>query len=275
MALTDTQIRNEKPGEKPRKLADGGGLYLLLNQTGKYWRWKYRFQGKEKVMALGVYPAVSLAQARKRHQEARAVLEGGADPMAQKKQPAEQALTFEAIARQWWAHWSPSRSERHANYVMRRLEADIFPEIGTTPIGSIATSAFRDAVKKIEQRGALDIAKRALQTCGQIMRYAVAHDLAERNPVADVRPADVFKVRKKRNYPRVGAKELPDLLAAIDGYAGNEYTVLALKLMVLTFVRTSELIAARWEEFDLDAARWDVPPERMKMKTRACHKFRV
>jgi len=149
---------------------------------------------------------------------------------------------------------------------MRRLEADIFPEIGTMPIGSIPTSAFRDAVKKIERRGALDIAKRALQTCGQIMRYAVAHDLADRNPVADVRPADVLKVRKKRNYARVSAEELPELLKKIDNYAGNEHTVLALKLMTLTFVRTTELIAARWEEFDLSAARWNVPAERMKMK---------
>jgi len=149
MALTDTQVRNEKPSEKPRKLADGGGLYLLLNQTGKYWRWKYRFQGKEKVMALGVYPAVSLAQARARHKEARGILESGTDPMERKKQPAEQALTFEAIARQWWAHWSPSRSERHANYVMRRLEADIFPEIGTTPIGNIASLLSCMALQKV------------------------------------------------------------------------------------------------------------------------------
>jgi len=265
--LTNTEVRTAKPGEKPRKLADGGGLYLLVNQAGKYWRWKYRYQGKEKVMALGRYPDVTLAQARDRHQQARAVLAGGVDPMEQVRQPAAKVLTFEDVARQWWAHWKPSRSERHAGYVMTRLDADIFPEIGGMPVGGIPASAFRDAVKKIEQRGALDIAKRALQTCGQIMRYAVAHDLAERNPVADVRPADVLKVRKKRNYPRVSAKELPDLLTAIDGYAGNEYTVLALKLMALTFVRTSELIAARWEEFDFDAARWDIPAERMKMRT--------
>jgi len=267
MALTDTRIRNEKPCEKPRKLADGGGLYLLVNQAGKYWRWKYRHQGKEKVMALGVYPAVSLAQARQRHQEARQVLASGSDPMAQRKQPVAQALTFEDVARQWLAHWGAHREARHAGYVMRRLEADIFPEIGGMSVGGIPTSAFRDVVKKIEARGALDIAKRALQTCGQIMRYAVAHDLAERNPVADVRPADVLKTRKKRNYPRVTARELPALLAAIDDYAGNEYTVLALKLMAHTFVRTSELIAARWDEFNFDAARWDIPPERMKMKT--------
>jgi len=265
MTLTDTQIRNAKKTGKPRKLADGGGLYLLVNQTGKYWRWKYRYQGKEKVMALGVYPAVSLAQARKRHQEGRAVLESGIDPMAQKAQQPARALTFEDVARQWWGHWAAARKERHANYVMTRLEADIFPELGGMPVGGIPASAFREAVKKIEERGALDIAKRELQTCGQIMRYAVAHDLAERNPVADIRPSDVLKPPKKRNYPRLNAKELPDLLAAIDAYAGNEYTVLALRLMMLTFVRTSELIAARWEEFDTGAARWDIPAERMKI----------
>jgi len=127
MALTDVRVRTVKAGEKPRKLADGGGLYLLVNRAGKYWRWKYRLRGKEKVMALGVYPAVSLAQARELHKQARTVLDSGGDPMAQKKQADGQ--TFEAIARQWWAHWSPGRNERYAAYVIRRLEEDIFPEI--------------------------------------------------------------------------------------------------------------------------------------------------
>lgn len=269
MPLTDTAVRQAKPTEKPRKLSDSGGLYLLVNKAGRYWRWKYRHGGKEKVMALGVYPNVTLAQARERHQEGRKLLASGVDPMADRKQQASApaTTTFEQAARQWWAHWSPSRSQRHAEYVLRRLEADVFPEIGGMPAGGIPASAFRDTIKKIESRGALDIAKRALQTCGQIMRYAVAHDLAERNPVSDVRPADVLKVRKKRNYARVDAKELPELLKAMEAYVGSEYTRLALKLMALTFVRTTELIAARWEEFDLDAARWDVPAERMKMKT--------
>lgn len=268
MPLTDTAVRQAKPAEKPYKLSDSGGLYLLVNNAGKYWRWKYRYGGKEKVMAFGVYPRVTLATARKRHQDARSVLEAGMDPMAFKKEASEPPpLTFEQAARQWWAHWSPSRSTRHADYVLRRLEADVFPEIGGMPAGGIPASAFRDTIKKIEARGALDIAKRALQTCGQIMRYAVAHDLAERNPVSDVRPADVLKARKKRNYARVDAKELPELLKAMDAYLGSEYTRLALKLMALTFVRTTELIAARWDEFDLEAARWDVPAERMKMKT--------
>lgn len=269
MPLTDTAVRQAKPAEKPRKLSDSGGLYLLVNQAGKYWRWKYRHGGKEKVMALGVYPDVTLAQARERHQVGRKLLTSGVDPMADRKQQASApaATTFEQAARQWWAHWFPSRSTRHANYVLRRLEADVFPEIGGMPAGGIPASAFRDTIKKIEARGALDIAKRALQTCGQIMRYAVAHDLAERNPVSDVRPADVLKVRKKRNYARVDAKELPELLKAMESYVGSEYTRLALKLMALTFVRTTELIGARWDEFDIDAARWDVPAERMKMKT--------
>ncbi|MPT37789.1 MAG: DUF4102 domain-containing protein [Achromobacter sp.] len=269
MPLTDTAVRQAKPAEKPRKLSDSGGLYLLVNKAGRYWRWKYRHGGKEKVMALGVYPEVSLAQARERHQEGRKLLASGIDPMADRKRQASApaTTTFEQAARQWWAHWSPSRSTRHADYVLRRLEADVFPEIGGMPAGGIPASSFRDTIKKIEARGALDIAKRALQTCGQIMRYAVAHDLAERNPVSDVRPADVLKARKKRNYARVDAKELPELLKAMESYVGSEYTRLALKLMALTFVRTTELIAARWEEFDLDAARWNVPAERMKMKT--------
>jgi len=187
--------------------------------------------------------------------------------MEQKKAATAPVLTFEGIARRWWHHWKAERNERYASYVMNRLETDIFPAIGGAPVSSIPTSAFRDAVKAIEARGALDIAKKALQTCSQIMRYAVANDLAERNPVADVRPSDILIARKKRNYCRVTAKELPDLLRAIDSYVGSEHTALAIKLMTLTFVRTSELIGARWEEFDLDAARWDIPAERMKMKT--------
>jgi len=267
MALTDTAVRQAKPADKPRKLTDGAGLYLLINKTGKYWRWDYRHGDKRRTMALGVYPAVSLAEARARHLDARKRLAAGEDPMAVRKQAKQnQSTTFEAVARQWWGHWSAERSERHANQVLARLKADVFPEIGHRPVTEIPSSAFRDTVKKIEARGALDIAKRALQTCGQIMRYAVAHDLAERNPVADVRPADVLKARKKRNYARVDAKELPALLKAIDDYVGGAHTRLALQLMALTFVRTSELIGAQWNEFDLEAARWDIPAERMKMK---------
>jgi integrase len=146
------------------------------------------------------------------------------------------------------------------------LEGDILPQIGSRPIAELTAADFRDAVRKIEQRGALEIARRMLQNCGQIMRYAVANDLAPRNPVAEVKPSDILKPRKKRNYPRITGKELPELLRAIDGYTGGEHTRLGLQLMALTFVRTSELIGAQWPEFDLNASRWDIPAERMKMK---------
>lgn len=268
MPLTDTACRQAKPKEKPYKLADAGGLYLLVNSTGKYWRWDYRHAQKRKTMAFGVYPDVSLAEARERHQTGRRLLALGQDPMISKKESKQaDAVTFEGVARRWWAHWAPSRSPRHATQVLRRLEMDVFPEIGRVPIAQAASSAFRDMAKKIESRGAIDIAKRALQTCGQIMRYAVAHDLTDRNPVSDIKPGDFLKVRKKRNYSRISDQELPGLLQAIEQYTGSEHTRLALKLMALTFVRTSELIQATWEEIDFTNERWNIPASRTKMRT--------
>jgi integrase len=263
--LTDSLIRSAKRGERPRKLSDGGGLYLLVAPNGgRYWRFNYRFACKQKTLALGVYPDVGLAKARERHREARRLLVDGHDPGKERRTAGK---TFEEVAREWHAHWKGNRHERHAHYVLRRLETDIFPELGALPLSDIPTSAFRDAVRKIEQRGATDIAKRVLQTCGQIMRYAMANDLAAHNPVAGIKPGDVLKPHKRRNYPRIDQKELPALLRAIDVYVGSEHTRLALQLMALTFVRTSELIGARWSEFDMKAARWAIPAERMKMKT--------
>jgi integrase len=263
--LTDIQLRSAKPSMRPRKLFDTHGLHLLVTPNGgRYWRYNYRFKGKQKTLALGVYPDVGLAKARARHLEARQLLDDDVDPSA-KKQLAEK--TFEVVAREWHAHWMANRNKRHAHYVLKRLEADIFPEIGSLPLSEIPTSAFRNAVQKVEKRGALDIAKRVLQNCGQIMRYAVANDLTTHNTVAEVKPADVLKPHKRRNYPRVAEQELPDLLRAIDAYMGGEHTRMALQLMTLTFVRTSELIGARWQEFNTNAARWDIPAQRMKMKT--------
>jgi integrase len=263
--LSDTLIRNAKSSERPVKLADSGGLYLsVMPNGGRYWRFDYRFLGKRKTLALGTYPDVLLAKARARHQDARRHLSEGVDPAVQKQVSDS---TFEAVAREWHARWRQSRHQQYASYVLKRLETDIFPWFGALPVSEVSTSAFRQAVQKIEKRGAPEIAKRVLQNCGQIMRYAVANDMAERNPVADVRPADILKPRKKRNHPRVTAKELPALLHAIDRYVGNEHTVLALQLMALTFVRTSELIGARWPEFNFEDSRWEIPAERMKMKT--------
>ena len=263
--LTDTQVRNAKPTDRPRKLFDARGMYLqVMPHGGRWWRFSYRFRNKHKTLSLGVYPDVSLAKARARHQEAREQLAEGIDPSAVRRALGR---TFETVAREWFAHWNLGRNERYARYVIARLEADVFPDIGSRALADLSTATFRDVVRKIERRGALDIAKRVLQNCGQIMRYAVANDFANHNPVAEIKPADILKSHKRRHYPRVGAKELPDLLRAIDGYVGSEHTRLALQLMALTFVRTSELIGARWSEFDLKASRWDVPAERMKMRT--------
>lgn len=273
MPLTDTTIKKLKPGEKPVKVSDERGLYLLVNPTGsRLWRWKFRFDGKEKVMPLGQYPDVSLAQAREAREAARKLLATGVDPMAQRKaqKVAKQFATensFAAVARRWWAGWKAARSDNHVASVMRRLEADVFPAIGGRPISEIEAPELVRMVKAIEARGALDIAKRALQTTGQVFRYAIAHGLATRNPATDIRPSDVIQSRKKENYARIDAKELPQLMRHIEVYQGSPTTRMAMKLMALTFVRTSELIAARWEEFDLDAARWDIPAERMKMRT--------
>lgn len=263
--LTDTQIRSAKPAERPRKLTDSRGLYLHVMPNGaKYWRYDYRFNGKRRTLAFGVYPDVGLGKARERHHEARRQLAEGTDPAAVRHAASQD---FEAVAPAWLAHWRPARSERYVGYVIARLEGDIFPEIGSRPVAELSASDFRDAVRRIERRGAAEIARRLLQNCGQIMRYAVANDLALRNPVAEVKPSDILKPRKRRNYPRVTARELPELLCAIDAYVGGEHTRLALQLMVLTFVRTSEMIGARWPEFDLKESRWDIPAERMKMGT--------
>jgi len=263
--LTDTQVRATKPGERCRRLADGDGLYLQIEPSGgRYWRFNYRFNGKQKTLALGVYPDVSLGKARQRLREAREQLADGLDPAVRKKAVGK---TFEVVAREWHTRWSAPLKGRYAEYVLARLEADVFPSIGDQLPSEIPTSAFRDVAQKIEARGAHEIARRVLQKCGQIMRYAIAHDYAARNPVVDVKPADILKPRKRRHYPRVGAKELPQLLRDIDNYVGGEHTRLALKLMALTFVRTSELIGARWPEFDLKSSRWDIPALRMKMKT--------
>jgi integrase len=254
-------------------MTDGLGLYLeVLPAGGRYWRLKYRHQGKEKRLGLGVYPTVTLAKARTEREKARALLEAGQDPSeARKESKAAQAAasetTFEAVARSWHEQWKSARTDHHTAYVLRRLEADVFPALGSLPIAEIPAQRLVAMAKKIEARGALDIAKRALQTCGQIMRYAVAHGIIDRNPAADVKPGDVLKSRRKQNYARVDSKELPELLRKMQVYDGTPHTRQALQLIALTFVRTSELIEAVWSEFDLDGAEWRIPEGRMKMRT--------
>ncbi len=273
MKLTDSIVKAAKPKEKPYSLPDGQGLVLYVQPSGaKWWRFRYRFNGKAKMLSMGVYPGVTLKKARNEQIRFKELLSQSIDPSQHRQEQKQlEALvaenSFEAVARQWWDNWKTARSERHAYYVMRRLEADIFSVIGRKPITEITAPMLLMVIKKIEARGALDIAKRALGMIGQVMRYAVAHGLAERNPAADIKPSDVLKPAKKNNYARLDQKELPELLRKIDAYDGQSLTKLAMQLMALTFVRTSELIGARWEEIELEKRVWRIPAERMKMKT--------
>jgi integrase len=273
MALTDTEARKARPTEKPYKLADSGGLFLaVMPAGGKLWRWKYRFDGREKLMALGGYPEVSLAEARSRHAEGRRLLAGGVDPMARRmaaKSASQErrGSTFEAIAALWMEHWKEDKSLRHVDSTRRRLKANILPTLRALPMGDIQAPDVVTMVRAVESRGARDAAKRALETTGQIFRYAIAHGHATRNPAAEIKPRDVLKATVRKNHARVDTKELPALLRQIEVYPGTHITRLALKLMALTFVRTGELIAARWSEIDFEEKRWNIPAERMKMRT--------
>lgn len=273
MKLTDSVIKAAQPKDKPYKLSDGEGLVLLLQPNGsKWWRFRYRYNGKEKMLSIGTYPEVTLKAARAMRVTVCDLLTQGIDP-SQYRQEQKRLKTlaiqnsFESVARLWWSSWKEARTARHADYVIRRLEADIFPMIGDKPITEITAPILLMTVKRIEARGALDIAKRALSTCGQIFRYAIGHGLAERNPAADVKPSDVLKPAKKTNYARLDQRELPELLRRIEAYDGQPLTKLALQLMALTFVRTGELIGARWDEIEIDAKLWRIPAERMKMRT--------
>lgn len=271
--LTDTEIRKAKPRSTPYRLTDGRGLYLQVTPAGgRLWRWKYRYGGKEKLMALGIYPDVPLATARERHAAARKLLAEGIDPMKQRK--ADRAATanndahsFRSVAILWHDHWKIDKSGHHVAATLSRLEANVFPVLGARPIAEIETPEIVRMVKSVEARGLGDVAKRALQTTGQVMRYGIAHGYCKRNPVADIKPGDVLRPTVKVNLARVEAKELMALLRAIEVYQGKVITRLATKLLALTFVRTSELIGARWDEIDFEAKRWDIPKERMKMKT--------
>ncbi len=270
--LTDKAVKNAKPKANPYKLIDGNGLHLLINPSGsKLWQYRYKHEGKEKLMALGAYPVVTLGAAREAHLEARQQLLT-VDPMELRKAQSKAKLldaenSFKSAALLWWNNWKNTRSSQHALQVMSRFEQNIFPYIGARPVAKIEAPELVTMLKSIEARGVSDVAKRALQTSGQVFRYAIAHGLAKRNPAAEIKPSDILKPVAKRNLARIDGKDLPELLRKIEAYQGSPITRLSMKLMALTFVRTSELIGARWAEFDLEAGRWEIPKERMKMKT--------
>lgn len=268
MALTDMKVRNAKPGEKQVKLSDRDGMYLLVTpKGGKCWRLKYRLEGKEKLLALGTYPEVSLTEAREKTGVARKQLANGIDPngvkKAQKAVLADKAAdSFEVIAREWHERYAPTWAESHAYWVIRRLEQYVFPAIGARPISELKASDVLAVLRRIESV-ALETAHRVKFICGQVFRYGVVTDRAERDPTADLKGA--LPPRHPKHHPAItDPKEVGGLLRAIDSYRATFTVQCALKLAPLVFLRPGELRHAEWSEFDLDAAEWNIPIERMK-----------
>jgi integrase len=268
MALTDIKIRSAKPRDKTYKLFDSGGLYLEVSTArSKYWRWKYRFAGKEKRLAFGVYPDVTLKAARDKRDSARQQLANGVDPgEARKAEKVAQAGTesFEAIAREWHTRFSTQWVGSHGDRILRRFENDVFPWLGKRPIGEIKAPELLAVLRRIESRGALETTHRALQNCGQVFRYAVATGRAERDPTGDLRGA-LPPPKEKHHASLIEPKRIAELLRAIDGYQGYIVTKSALRLAPLVFVRPGELRKGQWAEIDLEKAEWRIPGERMKM----------
>lgn len=257
MPLTHTAIRHAKPSEKSYRLYDGAGLYLEISPAGgKWWRFKYRFAGKEKRLSLGVWPEVSLGEARERREAARRQVANGIDPsaarQASKHAPGD---SFEAVAREWYAKRVPTWAPSHSTRVLRLFEADVFPWLGARPIGAIKAPELLAVVQRIEARGAVETAHRALQKCGQVFRYAVATGRADRDPSGDLRGA-LPPVKEGHFAAVTDPARVGELLRAIDGYQGTMVVRCALRLAPLVFVRPGELRRAQWADIDLDAALW-------------------
>ena len=272
MALADTFVRQVKHSGAPAgdKHTDGHGLHLLVTASGKYWRLNYRFDGKQKTLALGIYPTVSIIKARKRREEARELLAEGIDP-SQAKRDDKQAKTvaagntFESVARLWLKKTASDRAAITQEKVTAWLKHDVFPYIGKQPISTIKPLDVLATVRRIETRGAIDSAHRVKQLCGQVLRFAVSTGLTERDVTADLKGA--LTTIQKTNYAAITEpKQAGDLMRAIYTYTGHPYAIAALKLSPLVFVRPGELRAAEWAEIDLDAAEWRIPASKMKMK---------
>jgi integrase len=274
MPLTDTRVRNAKPQTQAYKLSDGGGMYLLVKPDGgRYWRLDYRFAGKRRTLALGVYPTVTLSNARMQRDEARRLLAQDTDPNATKKAKKRAAKvarenTFESIAREWVANQRHRLTHRYTALILARLEADIFPQIGSRPIAEVDAPELLDALRKVERRGVIETARRLRQFCGQVFRYAIASGRAKHDPSADLRGA-LKSPGRPRGHRTMQLSEVPAFLRALDAYDGEPRTRLALRLMVLTFARTTELRAARWSEIENlegNEPMWRIPADRMKMR---------
>ncbi|MCC6597493.1 MAG: integrase arm-type DNA-binding domain-containing protein [Alphaproteobacteria bacterium] len=272
MKLTNTACDAAKPKEKPYKMADGQGMYLEIRPNGsKYWRMAYRIHSKQKLLALGVYPEISLKEAREKRREARKLIDQGIDPSRDKQAKKRKAYinasnTFKSVALEWHENQKGRWSDNHANNVLHRMERDIFPYIGAEPIADLDAPDLLDVLRRVEKRGALDIAGRTRQICGQVFRYGIQTGRCKRDPSADLKGA--LKTRKTEHFAAIDTKEIPELLAALEKNDARLYarTRRAIKLSMLTFTRPGELRKAKWEEIDFEAKEWVIPAERMKMR---------
>jgi integrase len=270
MPLSDTKARNAKPRSKPYKIADGDGLFLIVKPSGsKYWRMRYFFAGKEKLLALGVYPEIPLGDARDRRMQARKLLAAGKDPGEVKKEQKQQAVlktanTFEVVAREWFDNRKHEWAATTAGTILGRLEQHILPRLGHKPVADITAPDVLAMLRIVESRGTLETARRVMQISGQVFMYAIATGRADRNPVPDLRGA--IKTPVVKHNPYLCATDLPQYLTRLDAYDGSLQTKLALRLLLLTFVRTKELRGAEWAEIDWKRAEWRIPADRMKMK---------
>ena len=273
--LTDLTVRTAKPRERPYKLWDSGGMFLIVTpRGGRWWKLKYRVYGREKSLSLGVYPRVSLALARERREKAKDLLEAGIDPSAQRQaEKRAHSASFESVAREWLAmqaktdakHGRAALSKRTWNRALRVFERLIFPQLGRRPIATITVPDLLRVLKRIEATGHHDTCHRAKQRCGQVFRYAIVTGRADRDLTADLRGA-LAPVRTTNLAAITDPTLIGELLRDIDSYCGRRITTLAMKLAPLVFVRPGELRAAQWREFDLDRAEWRIPAERMKMR---------
>lgn len=264
------QIRRAKPEAKAYTLGDGQGLSLLVEPNGsKSWRFRYRYAGKPKMISLGVYPTITLAEARARRDEARKIVAEGKNPSEVRKEQKlalriQSENAFEKIAREWHQMKSAKWSAGYASDIIEAFQNDIFPYVGTRPVGEIKPLELLNVLRKIEKRGALEKMRKVRQRCSEVFRYAIATGRAEFNPAADLSSA--LEVHKSNHFPFLKSDEIPDFLRALDSYAGSRLVQIATKLLMVTGVRTIELRAALWQEFDLDNAIWEIPAERMKMR---------
>ncbi|ECI0119237.1 DUF4102 domain-containing protein [Salmonella enterica subsp. enterica] len=264
MALTDIKVRTTKPSDKPFKLTDGQGMHLLINPNGsKYWRLQYRFGGKQKVLALGVYPMVSLGEARRKRDEAKKLVSDGIDPSEKKKADKiehSEALTFEAVARDWHTACKRKWSDSHSERVLKSMEDGLFTAIGKRKISELNTRDLIAPIKAVEASGRLEVAARLQQRTTAIMRYAVQNGLIDYNPAQDM--SGSITVAKRTHRPALPFDRFSELLERIESFKGRKLTKLAVKLTLLIFIRSSELRFARWSEIDFENAMWTIPGER-------------